>query len=90
MNILSNMSSTLNFACENSQSTNAAIADDFLGEGEGGGGCMMTVKSHKSAKRRVFSKAPHVCVHLHDLSAQQNSLGNITCIIRSEVICAYE
>ena len=87
MNILSNMSSTLNFACENSQSTNAAIADDFLGEG---GGCMVTVESHKSAKRRVFSKAPHVCVHLHDLSAPQNSLGNITCIIRSEVICAYE
>ena len=50
----------------------------------------MTVKSHKSAKRRVFSKAPHVCVHLRDLSAPQNSLGKITCIIRSEVICAYE
>ena len=82
------MSSSLNFACENSQSTNAAIADDFLG---GGGGCMMTVKSHKSAKHRVFSKAPHVCVYLHDLSAPQNSLGKITfCIIRSEVICAYE
>ena len=82
------MSSPLNFACENSHSTNAAIADDFLG-GRGGGG-MMTVKSHKSAKRRVFSKAPHVCVHLRDLSAPQNSLGKITCIIRSEVICAYE
>ena len=61
------MSSPLNFACENSQSTNAAIADDFLGEG--GGGCMVTVESRKSAKRQVFSKAPHVCVHLHDLSA---------------------
>ena len=43
MNILSNMSSPLNFACENSQSTNAAIADDFLGGGGGEGGCMMTV-----------------------------------------------
>ena len=82
MNILSNMSPPLNFACDF-----AAIADDVLG---GGGGCMMTVKSHKSAKRRVFSKAPHVCVHLHDFSAPQSSLGNITCIIRSEVICAYE
>ena len=81
------MSSPLNFACENSQSTNAAIADDFLG---GGGGGMMTVKSRKSAKHRVFSKAPHVCVHLHELSVPQNSLGKITCIIRSEVICTYE
>ena len=65
------MSSPLNLACENSQSTNAAIADDFLGGGggRGGEGGAFTVKSHKAVKRRVLSKAPHVCVHLHDLSA---------------------
>ena len=72
------------FGRENSQSTNAAIANDFRRVVHGD--CKVT----QIGKRRVYSKAPHECKHLPDLSASQNFLDIITCVIRSEIICAYE
>ena len=37
---------------------------------------VVTVESQKSAKRRVHSQAPHVCVHRHDLLVPQNDFGS--------------
>ena len=42
---------------------------------------MVIVKSRKSAKRRVYSKALHLCVYLRDLSAPQNFLDIITLLL---------
>ena len=75
---------TAKFGRENSQSTNAAIANDFRRVVHGD--CKVT----QIGKRRVYSKAPHECKHLRDLSALLNFLDIITCVIRSEIICAYE
>ena len=75
---------TARFARENSQSTNAAIANDFRRVVHGDS------KVTLIGKRRVYSKAPHECKHLCDLSAPQNFLNIITCVIRSEIICTYE
>ena len=71
---------TAKFARENSQSTNAAIANDFRRVVHGD--CKLT----KSEKGEYIQKLQL----LNILSAPQNFLDIITCVIRSEILCAYE
>ena len=68
------MSSPLNFACENSQSTNAAIADDFLGGGRGGGGvhddCLVPQISKTPSIFESFTFGSTVILNLKDCAAR--------------------
>ena len=50
----------MSFPRENSQSTDATNSNDFRR-------VVVTLKSQKSAKRRIHSEALHVRVHLHDI-----------------------
>ena len=70
MNIYSNTYSPMSFPSENSQSTDATNSNDFRL-------VVVTLKSQKSAKRRIHSEALHVCVHLHDLLVPHNVFGSL-------------
>ena len=70
MNIYSNTYSPMSFPRENSQSTDATNSNDFRR-------VVVTLKSQKSAKRRIHSEALHECVHLHDLLVPHNVFGSL-------------
>ena len=70
MNIYSNTYSPMSFPRENSQSTDATNSNDFRR-------VVVTLKSQKSAKRRIHSEALHVRVHLHDLLVPHNVFGSL-------------
>ena len=79
MSIYSNTYSPMSFPRENSQSTDATNSNDFRR-------VVVTLKSQKSAKRRIHSEALHVRVHLHDLLVPHNVFGSLLANCRSHML----
>ena len=78
MSIYSNTYSPMSFPRENSQSNDATNSNDFRR-------VVVTLKSQKSAKRRIHSEALHVRVHLHDLLVPHNVFGSLLANCRSHM-----
>ena len=79
MSIYSNTYSPMSFPRENSQSIDATNSYDFRR-------VVVTLKSQKSAKRRIHSEALHVRVHLHDLLVPHNVFGSLLANCRSHML----